>query len=188
MLQFVVFFALLLNRPVLAGIYPLAMSFKETSSKSQNISEIKKNGVESLTAEQREKLKNPEQTFRTFIQAMEKVKNGSGNAFNEAILTLDLSQIDPNARQVMGRMTAERLINTLDRIAKINFTHVPTNEIGPKWFFRKQTVNIGDNVFDVEIAISKTEDGVWKFTEETVSSIENFYKSVSHLKVVEGVT
>lgn len=139
-------------------------------------------------AELKEKLKTPEETMRTFIQAMDRVKKGSGEAFNEAISTLDLSQINPNARQLTGIITAERLINTLDRIAKIKFSHIPNYESGPKWFFRKQAVSIGSNVYEVEIAIAKTPEGVWKFSPETVASIENFYSAVASLKVVEGVT
>lgn len=177
-----VFLILLTCSNLFASVNPMTMSLVPSAS-----NESKKNDSENLSDEQREKLKNPEQTMRTFILAMEKVKSGSSSAFNDAILTLDLSQIDPNARQVMGKMTAERLINTLDRITKIDFTHISTNENGPKWFFRKQTVNIGKDVYDVEIAIAKTADGVWKFTPDTVSTIENFLTSVSHLKVVDGV-
>lgn len=144
--------------------------------------------TEYISSDLQEKLKNPEQTMRTFIAAMDKVKNGSADGFNEAISTLDLSQITPNLRQVTGKVTVERLINTLDRIAKINFSRIPNYENGPKWFFRKQAVTIGDEVYDVEIALSKTSEGLWKFSPETVATIENFYSSVAHLKVVEGVT
>jgi MscS family membrane protein len=186
MARILVILILLSCSNLFASVNPMTMSLVPSST-NESKAVFKKNDSENLSDEQREKLKNPEQTMRTFILAMEKVKSGSSSAFNDAILTLDLSQIDPNARQVMGKMTAERLINTLDRIAKIDFTRISTNENGPKWFFRKQTVNIGNNVYDVEIAIAKTADGVWKFTSDTVSTIENFLTSVSHLKVVDGV-
>jgi MscS family membrane protein len=80
------------------------------------------------------------------------------------------------------------LINTIDRISKINYNHIPTYQDGPKWFFRKQTVSVGNKNYDVEIAIAKTPSGVWKFTPETVNTIDNFYSSVAQLKVVVGVT
>lgn len=164
-------------------------SFKIDSTKDRL--EIKKEAPREYTQAEldvHEKLKNPQTTMRTFIQAMDKVKSGETSAFNAAIETLDLSQIDPPLRNLTGKMTAERLINTMDRIAKINFNQVPVYQNGPKWFFRKQTVAIGDNVYDVEIAINKGADGNWRFSPETVATIENFYTSVAHQKVVQGIT
>ena len=159
-----------------ADINPLTMQVSATIEKQ----EIKAPALEIINNETREKLKNPREAMRTFIQAMDKVKSGANSSFNDAISTLNLSQIDPNAKQATGKITAERLINTLDRIAKINLANIPSYENGPKWFFRKQTVTSGENVYDVEIAIAKTPEGVWRFSPETVTSIENFYSSVSH--------
>lgn len=143
---------------------------------------------ESFSDEQKEKLENPQQTMRTFIEAMDKIKKGSSVSFDEAMLTIDLSEINPTLRQLTGKITSERLINTIDRIAKINYNHIPSDKDGPKWFFRKQSVAVGEKTYDVEIAIAKNSEGIWRFTPETVSSIENFYSSVAPLKVVEGVT
>lgn len=183
MARIIVFISLVFSNLLFAEINPLTMTV--TSDKEV---ESKVSVTESLNSEQKEKLKSPEQTMRTFIQAMDKVKMGLGSSFDEAIMTIDLSEINPTLRQITGKITSERLINTIDRITKINYATVPTYENGPKWYFRKQTVTVGDKNYDVEIAIAKTNDGVWKFTPETVSSIENFYSSVAPLKVVDGVT
>ena len=183
MIRSALFLCICFSQMLYADINPLTFSKTPSQIKVES-----SRNIEAVSADIQEKLKNPQETMRTFLQAMDKVKNGSTNAFSEAILTLDLSQIDANARQITGKITAERLINTLDRIAKINLFHISTNQNGPKWFFRKQTVNVGDNVYDVEIAIAKSPEGVWKFSPETVASIENFYASISHSKVVEGVT
>ena len=156
--------------------------------------ETSKNKVEVKKEESREdmewheKLRSPQETMRTFMQAMDKVKAGNNGAFADAIRTLDLSGIDTQLRSVTGRITAERLINTLDRITHITYATIPSSENGPTWFLRKQAVTIGDDVHEVEIAIGKTSNGDWKFTPETVSSIENFYSSVSHLQVLHGNT
>lgn len=173
-----------INTVVWADINPLTMTTTTPEAKSD--SSLKNTVL--LTADQKEKLKSPQQTLRSFIEAMDKIKSGATNSFDDALLTIDLSSIDPTLRVLTGKITAERLIGTIDRIAKINFSHVPNYDNGPKWVFRKQTVSIGDKTYDVEIAIAKTADGVWRFTPETVSTIENFYASLSQLKVVEGVT
>ena len=134
-----------------------------------------------------EKLKNPRETMHTFLDAMEKVKKGDSKALSDAILTMDLTTLDPSLRALVGKISAERLVNTIDRIAKINYSYIPNYETGPKWFFRKQTISLNDKIYEVEIAINRANDGNWRFTPETILSIENFYTSVSHLKVVDGV-
>jgi MscS family membrane protein len=136
---------------------------------------------------QTQELKSPRQTMHTFLDAMEKVKKGDAAAINQALLTLDLTTIDPALRNLVGKISAERLINTIDRISKIDYSLIPNHETGPKWFFRKQTISQGDKIFEVEIALNKTNDGNWKFSPETILSVENFYSSLSHLKVVDGV-
>lgn len=167
----------------LAEFNPVTMTV--TSSKDKH--EIK-NGATRESSEFHEKLRNPQETMRTFLSAMDRVKSGKNDAFKEAIETLDLSLVDPQVRNLTGKITAERLINTLDRIEKISYARIPTYENGPKWYFRKQAVGVGEDIYDVEIAISKTTEGDWKFSTETVSTIENFYSSLAHLKVVHGVT
>ena len=183
MIRLVIFLLISVGQVAFADINPLTLSVTAGQSKQGP-----KKSTELISNDLREKLRSPKETIRTFIQAMDRVKSGSSNAFRDAIATLDLSQIDLDARQATGTITAERLINTFDRISKINFDNIPNYENGPKWFFRKQTVSVGNNIYDVEIAIAKTPDGLWKFTPETVASIENFYSSVAHFKVVEGVT
>lgn len=183
MARLCVLFIFLFTQLALADINPLTLTM--TPSKV-SVESKKENNKEIIDL--REKLRSPQETMRFFITAMDKIKSGNNSAFKDAIQTLDLSQIAPALRDLTGKITIERLINTIDRIAKVNLAHVPNYETRPKWYFRKQTVSVGNNVYDVEIAIGKSEDGVWRFTPETVSTIENFYSSVSKQPVLSGVT
>ncbi|MBY0413550.1 MAG: mechanosensitive ion channel family protein [Bdellovibrionales bacterium] len=143
-----------------------------------------------LKYEELEKLKSPQATMRTFMAAMDEVKKGSSGGrtyFNQAVRTINLSHVEENVREMTGRLAAERLVNTLDRITKIDFTHIPDNPNGQKWYFRKQTLREGDQSIEAEIAIEKNADGAWRFTPETVDSLGALYNSVAHLKVVDGV-
>jgi MscS family membrane protein len=132
-------------------------------------------------------LNTPRHTMHTFLDAMGKVKKGNANAITEALPALDTSIIEPNLRNLVGKMSAERLVNTIDRIGKIDYSVIPNYEVGAKWYFRKQTLLLNGKNVEVEIALNRTSDGSWKFSPETILSIENFYSSVSHLKVVDGV-
>jgi len=132
----------------LAQLNPLELTAKKNSEKS--VPQLPTLEASSqLSFEERQRLKSPRETMRTFISSMEKVKVGNSSGFNEAILTLDLSQTDSAVRKVTGRVTAERLINTIDRLAYVNFDHIPNSADGPKWIFRKQTVNSGEVALDV---------------------------------------
>lgn len=141
--------------------------------------------------EELEKLKNPRETMRTFIESMEEIKKGAGTSriyFDQAVRTLNLSRVDENIREMTGRQIAEKLINTLDRITKVDFGHIPDDANGSKWYFRKQSITVENGgIVEAEIAIEKNIDGAWRFTPETVNSIGDLYSSLSHLDVVEGV-
>ncbi|MBC7712547.1 MAG: mechanosensitive ion channel family protein [Rhizobacter sp.] len=140
--------------------------------------------------EELEKLKSPQETMRTFMESMDEVKKGSSNSkayFDQAARTFNLSRIDEGERDMVGRQAAERLINTLDRITKVDLSHIPSEHNGGKWYFRKQAIVDGDKTIAAEIAIEKNADGAWRFSPETVNTIGALYTSVSHLKVVDGV-
>lgn len=140
--------------------------------------------------EELEKLKSPRETMKTFVESMEEVKKATGSSrayFDQAARTFNLSRVDENIREMTGRQAAERLINTLDRITKVNFNHIPDDPNGSKWYFRKQSITADNQVIEAEIAIEKNADGAWRFTPETVNTIGDLYASVSHLSVVEGV-
>lgn len=146
--------------------------------------------VGSLGLSQLERLKNPRETMRTFMTAMNEVKNGtpaSKEYFELAISTLDLSFVSPELKVMTGKKVAEWLINTIDRMAKVDFTNIPTEPDSDKWYFRKQTIEAGNEILEVEIALTKGSDGAWRFSPETVKTIEKLYSTVSHLKVVDGV-
>jgi MscS family membrane protein len=143
-----------------------------------------------LKYEDLERLKNPQETMRTFVEAMDQVKKGaisSRQLFENAIMTLNLSKVEATMRSMVGKQVAEYLINTLDRIAKIDYSLIPTDPNGPKWYFTRETITEDNRTYDVEIAIEKNADGAWRFSPETVSSIEKFYASMANLKVVDGV-
>ncbi|MBC7427816.1 MAG: mechanosensitive ion channel family protein [Bacteriovorax sp.] len=140
--------------------------------------------------EELEKLKSPQETMRTFMESMDEVKKGSSNSkafFDQAARTFNLSKIDEREREMVGRQAAEKLINTLDRITKVDYSHIPEDHNGSKWYFRKQAIRDGDKTIEAEIAIEKNADGAWRFSPETVTTIGALYTTVSHLKVVEGV-
>ncbi len=143
-----------------------------------------------LKYEELEKLKSPQETMRTFIEAMDVVKKGGTSTrahFDQAARTFNLSRIDENIREMTGRMAAEKLINTIDRITKIDLANIPDRTEGSKWYFRKQTIASEDGNIYAEIAIEKNADGAWRFSPESVATIGDLYATVSHLKVVDGV-
>lgn len=184
-------FSFALNAQVPASVVRDAMDRNKTfQDKSTNNKDVPNEGAVYLRYEELEKLKSPQATMRTFIEAMDEVKKSSGNSrvfFGQAIRTFNLSQVDENVREMTGRLAAERLINTLDRITRIDYRHIPNNPNGQKWYFRKQTIREEDGVVEAEIAIEKNADGAWRFTPETVDTLGVLYNSVSHLPVVSGV-
>ena len=183
---FIFIFSLNVTAQVPVSVINQAMS----QSKGKEAEKAPEADTAYIRYEELEKLKSPRETMRTFVESMEEVKKATGSSrayFDQAARTFNLSRIDENVREMTGRQAAERLINTLDRITKIDFNHIPDDPNGSKWYFRKQSISSGDQTIEAEIAIEKNADGAWRFTPETVNTIGDLYASVSHLSVVEGV-
>lgn len=148
----------------------------------------KKKTIESsVSSNVSSKLNTPRKTMENFLTAMDAVKKGEVLKIQDAIETLDLSNVDQGSRRYIGRLAAENIINTIDRIAKVDLENIPNYENGPIWYFRKQSINNKNKIYDVEIALYKTNIG-WQFTPNTVNTIEDYYRSVEKLDVVHGVT
>ncbi len=129
----------------------------------------------------------PRETIVYFLESMDKFKRGDSKGLDNAISTLDLSDYASNTRKFIGRIVAERLINTMDRIHKVDIDSVPNYTESPAWYFRKQSITVKNKIVDVEIGIAKDSTGNFLFTKETVKSIEDFYFSVRNMPVVNGV-
>lgn len=160
------------------------------SDKLNSQEQAKENNSKSELALDLTGLKNPRETMRTFLEAMELIKKREGDTqahFNQAVKTLNLSFIDEGQRFRVGRMVAEKLINSLDRISKIELGAIPASSEGSKWYFRKQTLKLGNENIEAEIAIEKNADGAWRFSAETVATISILSNSLTHLPVVSGV-
>ena len=185
-ISFLFIISLSTNAQVPLSVIRKAMEPKVALNKAPTVSTFS-----NIRYEELEKLKSPRETMRTFVESMEEVKKTTGSSriyFDQAVRTFNLSRIDENMREMTGRQAAERLINTLDRITRVDFNHIPNDANGSKWYFRKQAITTeSGGVIEAEIAIEKNADGAWRFSPETVNTIGSLYTSLSHLDVVEGV-
>lgn len=137
-------------------------------------------------------LESPRATMQTFLKAMVQVKNNENpaEAYKIALSTLSLDHLDPQVYEDVGRVTAIKLINTIDRLEKINYQNIPLNPKQEKWIYKKLNVNLHDEVIPVEISMIKVvkEDKTqWKFSPLTVETIGYYYQSLSNKDVVTGV-
>lgn len=134
-------------------------------------------------------MSTPRETMTYFLKTMKAYKTGTPSAIDLATKTLDLSHIDKAVKTDIGRLTARRLINTLDRLEYIDIESLPETKSGNKWLYKQQEVTVGD---DTKIAVISMvylkENKKWKFSKETVDSIDLYFKHVRKKKVVEGVT
>ena len=79
----------------------------------------------------------PRESFRTFLKAMVQIKENQGNsgeAYEKAISTLDLSSFSAPAGAV-GRKLSDDLIKVLDKIKKVDYDLIPETTDQPYWVF-----------------------------------------------------
>lgn len=139
-------------------------------------------------------LSTPRDTMKTFLEAMVKIKNKDGDidlAYKQAISTLSLDHLDPQIQKEIGKNTAIKLINSLDRIEKINYSQIPENLNSNKWTYKQLSIMVDGISEDIEISMIKNiiddNNVVWKFSKETVDSIGVYYQYLSDKELVKGV-
>lgn len=131
---------------------------------------------------------NPRETMFNFLKGMKAFKNGSEDGLNRATATLYLDHINKESRSQSAEIAAKNLINTLDRIEKIDVLKIPKSLEAKKWLYKKEIVNTPDGQIEVEIAIENYgEKKGWLFSKDTVHHISLFYDSVKNKKIVSGV-
>jgi len=134
-------------------------------------------------------LSTPRETMTYFLKTMKAYKTGDPSAIDLAVKTFDLSHIDEAVRPDIGRLTARRLINTLDRLEYIKVDEIPETKEGAKWLYKQQEVSDGEQEKLAEISIVYFKDlKKWKFSKATVDTIELYEKHTRNNKVVAGVT
>ncbi|TNF28590.1 MAG: mechanosensitive ion channel family protein [Deltaproteobacteria bacterium] len=136
-----------------------------------------------------ESLSSPRETMTYFLKTMKAYKTGQAGAIDLAAKTFDLSHIDQAVRKDIGRLSARRLINTLDRLEYIHVENIPNIKTGEKWIYRQQEVVLDDQSKMAEISITFDKElKKWKFSKTTVDTIDLYSKFLENKKVVDGVT
>jgi MscS family membrane protein len=134
-------------------------------------------------------LSSPRDTMNFFLKTMKGHKLGDPQGLDLAVEALNRSELDPSTRVQSSRLIARRLISTLDRLEYIDIESVPEEmpEGQVEWVYRKQSVAVDRIMRPVIIAIGLDESGLWRFTPETLRTIEIFERSVRDLEVIDGV-
>jgi MscS family membrane protein len=133
-------------------------------------------------------LDSPRNTMKTFLNSMERFKLGDQTGILDAIETFNTSRLDPLTQSSSVQLAAKNLIQTLDKLEKIEFDKIPAKPSGDFWIYKRGIAQIGEEKYPVEISIGKTEENNWKFTPETLKSIGRYAQALKEEKTLKGIT
>ena len=132
---------------------------------------------------------SPREAMFNFLKGMKAYKQGDESGLERAKATLYLDHISNESRGQSAETAARNLINTLDRIERIDVLKIPKELNAEHWIYKKEIVNSPDGQIEVEITIKNYgEKKGWLFSKETVHDIALFYDSVKFKKIVSGIT
>ncbi len=126
----------------------------------------------------------PRESFRTFLKAMVQIKENQGNsgeAYEKAISTLDLSSFSAPAGAV-GRKLSDDLIKVLDKIKKVDYDLIPETTDQPYWVFDQRAYK--EKVLEISL-IEKNKE--WLFSTKTLHSLPDYMDLFANKKNIEGV-
>lgn len=119
-------------------------------------------------------LASPRETFASFLHSMNDIKRGRAERINDAVNTLDLSNINPLIRREKGRDLAWMLLESIDKTRIVSLKKVPNSSVGERYVF--SSYESGD------ISIKKLDDGRWLFSQNTLSSLPRIIEELAARK------
>ncbi len=88
-----------------------------------------------------EALRSPRTVMASFLHAMNDIKRGKPERIDDALETLDLSQVHPLVRQERGTDLAWMLLEAFDRTRLVDLEEVPDHTQGAPWVFETYRQN-----------------------------------------------
>lgn len=130
---------------------------------------------------------SPRATMNYYLKAMKGYKLGDPRGLDLALETFHLDQFDPATRESTGILAAKRLINTLDRLEYVDITKIPLSPERDKYLFKRGSVALDGREISVEISLTKNGEGLWKFSQKTIDTIEYWESFLIDRNAVDGV-
>ncbi|MCH7909523.1 MAG: mechanosensitive ion channel family protein, partial [Candidatus Hydrogenedentes bacterium] len=132
-------------------------------------------------------LASPRETMRTFLGAFGHWEEGGRE---QAILTLDLSDMDASVRELKGEELAIQLKQVFDRDRFIVVQEIPNAPDGPTYVhLTDDTDPTGQRRIEiVPVLVEETGEAAdWKFSVATIAVLPEIYAAYIDREVVEGV-
>jgi MscS family membrane protein len=125
-----------------------------------------------------EGLASPRATMATFLSAMNDIKRGDPGRINDAIETLDLSDINALVRRERGIDLAWMLLDVMDRTRLVEVDKVPDRSDGEPWVFERYQAGA--------VRIMRVDDGRWLFDRGTVARLAQLHDELADRVRVVG--
>jgi MscS family membrane protein len=123
-------------------------------------------------------LSSPRETMRTFLQNMRAEKEGQSSRWCIAAQALDLTSVPSLIRERVARQAAFDLHEIINRTTYVRYEDITDSPAGEVYLPFPS-----DNSL---IAMTRSEDGKWRFSEGTIDSLSDAFDLVKDRKVVEG--
>jgi len=124
-------------------------------------------------------LASPRETLRTFLGAMNDIKRGDRERLEDALATLDLSEINPLVRRERGESLAWQLLETMDRTRRVDLEKVPVDPPTGGWIFARYDQGV--------IRLQRDDDGRWLFDASSLRQLPAIYAAISKRQAVQGL-
>jgi len=168
------------------AVFPLLLGLCLVLAQPSALFAAAENGGNEKAAEQADesaappaRLASPRETLRTFLGAMNDIKRGDQERLQDALETLDLSEVNPLVREERGESLAWQLLEIMDRTRRVDLEQVPVEPGSGEWIFAEYEQGV--------VRLQRDDDGRWQFDASTLRQVPAIYTAVSHRETVEGV-
>lgn len=129
------------------------------------------------------RLQSPRATMETFYKGMMGV---DGFTRADAILTLDLSEVNAVDRATVGQRQAADLKAILDRVKPVELSQIPPESDGETFVYFQDPGGAGSIVLSPGPDFTNPELKAWRFTRSTLAGLETLYLAYKDRLPVQG--
>jgi MscS family membrane protein len=158
---------------MIAVIWLLALSLLTFNPyvNAEDITQTEKSPVAiQLVPDVDESLSNPRRTMNTFVTAMQAVTEGKKRQIDNAVSTLDLSDVSELIRNSRGKELAYILSSVIERSKKVVLSSIDTNPKNDRYVFGRYSQG--------QVEIVKQLDGRWLFSKATMHDLPDILEGL----------
>src|SRR5688572_18496545 len=132
---------------------------------------------------------SPRATMATYLDAIAAYQRRGRTAdLRAAADCFDLADAGPIERELRGRLVAQKLINVLNKVTRVDLARIP----GPEDIREATTSSVmlereDDRRYRIDLLFTRDSTGAWRISSDTVRRVDDWWEALAEVPTLPGL-